>query len=121
MNNKMTYSQAEQLKAHIRSRLSGSIAQALNPNPSARRQFNMSGNNPALNPDEFHNKSYVAGSTGEYKDMECSVFFEFEEVLKQIDFKDKKLYVALDVSPGYSPSGKGRNYGNLESMILDLL
>ena len=60
-------------------------------------------------------------SYGEYKDMECSVFFEFEEVLKQIDFKDKKLYVALDVSPGYSPSGKGRNYGNLESMILDLL
>ena len=75
MNNKMTYSQAEQLKAHIRSRLSGSIAQALNPNPSARRQFNMSGNNPALNPDEFHNKSYVAGSTGEYKDMEGGAHF----------------------------------------------
>ncbi len=60
-------------------------------------------------------------SYGELNNRECSIILEFNEVLKQINFGDNRLYVAMDVSPGYSPSGKGRNYGKLESVVLELL
>lgn len=57
----------------------------------------------------------------EYTNQDCSVFFEFTEIFKQINFKDNRVYSAFDLSPGYSPSGKYRDYECLMRNILNEL
>lgn len=64
---------------------------------------------------KFIDDSY---SHGEYTDQECSVFFSLKECFKQIDFSKNKVYSAYEIiSSGYSPSGLGRNYGQVSEEI----
>lgn len=70
---------------------------------------------------EYHIMVSFNDDTYSYKNVEkgCSVSLSFKEKFKQIDFSNNnKVYSALEfTSNGYSPSGKGRNYGEISNEL----
>ncbi|MBC9786267.1 hypothetical protein H1S01_17555 [Heliobacterium chlorum] len=67
---------------------------------------------------EFNDDTY---SYKEYTNQTCTVFFQFVEKFKQINFSNNKVYTVYEIiSHGYSPSKK-RDYNGLMSEVIKRL
>lgn len=74
---------------------------------------------------EHHINIYFSDDTHShvgFEDSPSSVFFSIKESFKQINFVDKKVYVAFEIiTKGYSKSKMGRNYEAISDYLVKMI